>query len=317
MTLPDRSNSVAPSKLDLRSLIVFYYVASEESITAAAEKLFLTQPTITYHIRSLERDVGLKLLDIKKQKVALTRAGAGLFRYVGEIYQQMINAEKFLENFKEASLRIGISTTCCSGATPAACAFEKLFPGVRLVVRSCPSFEVAEEVLNYRVDLGIVVSADYANPKLKSIPISSREKLVLVASPSSSIARKQHLDFVNLCGYPLILGPETSVTRRIILNRIRNGGCHTPVPVIVEANSPEWSMHLVENGEGVGLYHHKTVEKAVAEGRLKLLPLSSEIWVGVEALVRADAPEHRLAERFISLAKEAFAAGREKRATER
>jgi len=62
---------VAPSKLDLHSLIVFYYVASEESITAAAEKLFLTQPTITYHIRSLERGVGLKLLDVKKQPVAL------------------------------------------------------------------------------------------------------------------------------------------------------------------------------------------------------------------------------------------------------
>jgi len=68
---------MAPSRLDLHSLIVFYFVANEESITAAAEKLCLTQPTVTYHIRSLERNVGLKLLDIRRQKVSLTQAGTG------------------------------------------------------------------------------------------------------------------------------------------------------------------------------------------------------------------------------------------------
>ena len=78
---------MAPSKLDLHSLIVYYYVASEGSITAAADKLCLTQPTVTYHIRCLERNVGLKLLDIKRQKVSLTQAGDGLFQYVKEIQQ--------------------------------------------------------------------------------------------------------------------------------------------------------------------------------------------------------------------------------------
>ena len=297
---------MAPLKLDLHSLIVFYYVASEESITAAADKLFLTQPTVTYHIRSLERNVGLKLLDIKKQKVVLTQAGAGLLRYVSEIYQQMTSAEKFLENLKEASLRVGISTTFSTCVASAASAFEKLFPRVKLVIRSCSSFEVAEDVLNYLVDLGVVVSMDYGNPKLKSIPVSSREKLVLVASPSSSIARKQRLELVNLCGYPLILGPETSATRRIILRKLMTGGCHMPTPIIVEVNSSEWGIHLVENGEGVGLHHIKSVEKAIAEGRLKVLPLSGDIWVGVDALLRTDAPEYPMAEKFVSLVREAF-----------
>jgi DNA-binding transcriptional LysR family regulator len=299
---------MAPSKLDLHSLIVFYYVASEESITAAADKLFLTQPTVTYHIRSLERNVGLKLLDIKKQKVVLTQAGAGLFRYVGEIYQQMTSAEKFLENLKEASLRVGISTTFSTCMASAVSAFEKLFPRVKLVIKSCSSFEVAENVLNYQVDLGVVVSMDYGNPKLKSIPVSSREKLVLVASPSSSIARKQRLALVNLCGYPLILGPETSATRRIILRKLMTGGCHMPAPIVVEVNSSEWGIHLVENGEGVGLHHIRSVEKAIAEGRLKILPLSGEIYVGVDALLRTDAPEHPMAKKFMSLVREAFEA---------
>jgi len=296
---------MTPSKLDLHSLIVFYYVASEESITAAADKLCLTQPTVTYHVRSLERNVGLKLLDMKRQKIFLTRAGAGLFKYVREIYHQMTSAEKYLENLKEASLRVGIATTFSTCVASAASAFEKLYPRVKLIIRSSSSYEVVEDVLNSQVDLGVVVSMDYGNPKLKSIKLSSRQKLVLVASTSSSIAQRERLEYVNLCGYPLILGPETSATRQIILKKLRVGGCAMPSPIIVEVNSSEWGINLVENGEGVGLHHIMSVERAIAEGRLKVLPLSGDIFVGVDAILRADAPEHPVAERFISLVREA------------
>ncbi len=294
-----------PSKLDLHGLIVFYYVASEKSITAAADKLCLTQPTVTYHIRSLERNVGLKLLDIKRQRIFLTRAGTGLFKYVREIYHQMTSAEKYLENLKEDSLRVGIATTFSTCVASAASAFKKLYPRVRLIIRSSSSYEVVEDVLNSQVDLGVVVSMDYDNPKLKSIALSSRERLVLIASPSSSIAQKERLEYVNLCGYPLILGPETSATRQIILNKLRVGGCSMPSPIIVEVNSSEWGISLVENGEGVGLQHIMGVERAVAEGWLKVLPLSGDIIIGVDAILRTDAPEHPMAEKFISLVREA------------
>jgi DNA-binding transcriptional LysR family regulator len=305
---------MTPLKLDLHSLIVFYYVASEESITAAADKLCLTQPTVTYHIRSLERNVGLKLLEIKRQKVVLTRAGSGLFKYVSEIHHQMNGAEKYLENLKEASLRVGISTTFSTCLASAASAFEKSYPHVKLIIKSASSFEIAEAVLNSEVDLGIVVSTDYGNPKLKSIMLSTQEQLVLVASPSSAIAQRPRLALFNLCGYPLILGPETSATRRIILKKLRVGGCHMPSPIIVEVNSSEWGINLVENGEGVGLHHIKSVERSISEGRLKILPLSGDIFVGVEGLLRADAPEHPMAEKFVSLVRGALEKKREKSA---
>lgn len=294
------------SKLDLHSLIVFYHVASEGSITAAAEKLCLTQPTVTYHIRSLEKNVGVKLLDIKKQKVFLTHAGKGLLRYVREIYQQMTGAERFLEGLKEASLRVGISATFSSTVALAAAAFKELYPHVRLIVRSTSSFEVVEDVLNSQVDLGIVVGVDYENHKLRQVELSPREKLMLVASPSSVISQKERIRLSDLCGYPMVLGPETSATRRILLNRLMTGGCHMPAPIIVEVNSLEWGMSLVVNGKGMSLYHSRDAEKEISEGRLKELVLSNDIWVAANALLRVDAPEHPMAEQFIALVKEAF-----------
>jgi len=288
----------------LHSLIVFYFAAKEESVTAAAEKLFLTQPTVTYHIRSLERNLGLKLLEVRRQKVSLTQAGAGLYKYVAEIYRQMTGAEKYLENLKEASLRVGISTTFSTCLVTAAAAFKKANPQVKLIIKSASSFEIAEAVQESEVDLGIVVSTDYGSSKLKTISLCSEQQMVLVASPSSPIAQRPKLAFVNLCGYPLVLGPETSATRRIILNRIRAGGCHMPSPIIVEVDSSEWGINLIENGEGVGFHHIKSVERSISEGRLKILPLDGDIYIGVEALLHADAPEHQMAQKFIATIKE-------------
>ncbi len=292
---------MASSRLDLHSLIVFYQVASEESITEAADKLFLTQPTVTYHIRALEKNIGLKLLDIKRQKVFLTQAGAGLYEYAREIYRQMKGAEQYLDNIKESSLRVGFSTTFSSCAARAASAFEKQYPGVKLIIRGSTSYEVMEDVLNSEVDFGIVVRTDYGNRKIKVVPLASEQKLVLVASPSNPISHRERLEYINLCGSPLVVGPETSATRQIMLKKLRVGGCALPSPIIIEVNNAEWGINLVENGGGVGLYHVESVERSISEGRLKELPVSTQITIGADAIIRSDAPEHPMVERFIGI----------------
>jgi DNA-binding transcriptional LysR family regulator len=77
-----------------------------------------------------------------------------------------------------------------------------------------------------------------------------------------------------------------------------------PSPIIVEVNNAEWGINLVENGDGVGLYHIKSVARPIAEGRLKILPLTGDILVGVEAILRTDAPRNPMADKFISLVKQ-------------
>ena len=297
---------MTPLKLDIQNLIVFYHVATEQSLTSAAEKLCVSQPTVTYHIKTLEANVGIKLFDVKKQKIILTRAGLGLLKYADEVYHQMIGAEKFLEDLKENNLRVGFCSTFSSTVAAAASTFEDLYPGVKLIVKNATSFEIAEDVADLQVDLGIVVSMDYKNAKLKSSPLSTRERLVLVASPSSLIFKKEKLDFLDICGYPLITGPETSATRRIILNKLKIRGCNLPTPILVEVNNPEWGKSLVENGKGMGLYHKKSIEKDISGGRLKVLPLPGDIFVGADVLVRTDAPEHTMTEQFITLVKKEF-----------
>ena len=294
-----------PPKYNLYHLIVFYFVASEKSITSAAEKLCLTQPAVTHHIKCLEKSASLKLLDVKKQKVCLTYAGEGLFQYAAEVYQQLVSAEKFVEDMKGASLHVGIAMSFSSTVASAASAFEELYPHVKLVVKTAPSFEVAQDVLSSEVELGVVVSMDYGIPKLRPIAISEG-KIVLVASPSNPIFQKEHMELRDLCDYSLILGPETSATRRVVFSRFEAEGLKVNPLIAVEVNSVEWGRDLVENGKGIGFYYVNNVEKEVSEGRLRVLPLVDDIRVGVDALVRRDAFLPPIAERFISLLREAF-----------
>jgi DNA-binding transcriptional LysR family regulator len=287
-------------------LIVFYFVGSEKSITSAAEKLCLTQPAVTHTIKRLEEAASIKLLDINRKRVCLTQAGEGFFQYAAEVYQQLISAEKFVEDMKEVSLHVGIAMSFSSTVASAAFSFEEFYPRVKLIVKNAPSFEVAQDVLNSQVELGVVVSMDYGIPKLKSITISPGGQVVLVASPSSPIFRKQNIELSDLCEYPLILGPETSATRRVVFNKFEAEGLRLDNFVAVEVNSVEWGRSLVESGRGVGLYYEKNVEKEVSEGRLRVLPVAGDMRVGADVLVRKDAFLSPMAEKFISLLRGAF-----------
>lgn len=71
--------------LDLRRLRVFLAVAEEQHFGAAAQRLFLSQPTVSHHVRTLERDLGVRLLNRDARAVTLTPAGALLARQAGQL----------------------------------------------------------------------------------------------------------------------------------------------------------------------------------------------------------------------------------------
>jgi DNA-binding transcriptional LysR family regulator len=290
-------------------LVVFYFVGSEKSITSAAEKLCLTQPSVTHHIKCLEKAASTKLIDVKRKRVCLTHAGEGLFKYAAEVHHQLIGAEKFLEDLKGASLRVGIAMSLSSTAASAAASFEKRYPHVRLIVKNAPSFEIAQDILNSQVELGVVVSMDYAIPDLRSITISEGGKVVLVAAPSNPIFQKKNMELNDLCNYPLILGPDTSAVRRLIFSKLEAEGVKLDELVAVEVNSVEWARSLVKNGTGIGFENIRNIEKEISEGQLRVLPLTDAMRIGADVLIRKDAFLSPIAERFISLLRVAFQNG--------
>jgi LysR family hydrogen peroxide-inducible transcriptional activator len=128
----------------------------------AAEKCFVTQPTLSMQLQKLEEELGVKLFDRTKQPVIPTEIGTRIIAQArvvlreAERIQQMINSEK---NVMTGELRIGIIPTLAPYVLPTL--FKQIrtkYPQLELVIKETITEEVIHELKNNRLDCGLVVT---------------------------------------------------------------------------------------------------------------------------------------------------------------
>ncbi len=271
--------------LDAHQLIVFYYVVTTESISIAAEQLGLTQPTVSYHLKSLEQYAGVKLFNIKKQRVVLTKAGQDLYQYSKEIWTQLNKIDKYFNSLKVRPTAIGVTPLLHSQVTAALSKLFKVHPKVNIDLLIENSTQIVQKVSDMEVDIGIVLSTDYGNSKVKFIRVSDSERLVLVASPNIPLAKKKQVEWAGLVSYPIICGAPGSLLHRLVADKFQQAGILTPPLIIVNTLSTDVLKVFVKEGNTLGLWHIKDVESDVAAGELKILPLSEDILVPIDFVI--------------------------------
>lgn len=179
---------------------------------------------------------------------------------------------------------------------------------MKLRIRNGPSYQIFDELIDLQHDIAVVVSLNYHTRKLRAVRVSNGERLVLVTLPSSSIFSKEALTLAEVCDSPLLLPPEKSATREVLLKRFEAERAKLRPSILVETDYLECAKRLAEEGRGIALMHVTNVEREIAEGKLKILPLADDIKIGVDALVHRDVPLPPIGRKFISLVKEAFQA---------
>jgi DNA-binding transcriptional LysR family regulator len=295
-------------KLDPYHLLVFYFVANAKSISSAAKELFLTQPTVTGHIKALEDSVNIKLIEIRSQRVNLTPAGEGLFQYTKELYQDLLDADRFIELMKESSLNIGISLLFTNLIAPVIkTMFDDLYPSAKLTIKSDEAFVLVQDVLAAKLDLAIVPRLDYGNPKLSNIGIIDEVKLAFYTSSTNPIFQKERIEWQDIYSYPLIMGTETSAVRKIALTKLKAEGLTmTPRlgPGIV--SNTALIRKVVQSGNYVSLALAKDIEDELHARKLRIIPAPSEIWIGADAVLHRNTFISPMIKKFLSLTREAF-----------
>lgn len=290
--------------LNPNDLIIFYFVAKEKSLSSAAEKVFLTQPAVTYHIQSLEDYTGVKLLEFKKRQVNLTPHGKELLKYAEEIYRQLTNAEMFVKSVRESSLRAGIASMYISSLGPVIKRMFKEHPEVKLTVKSGDTHEMAKAVLDAQLDLAIIPQFDYDKTRLNGIPVSPPQQIVCFASYNQFI-QKEPLPWREIGNYHLVLGPEGTVIRKVISDKMEEQGLEMK-RFVTEVNSVEWCKTLVEDGKGISFTIIPDIENQIAERRLKLVKLEEDMYLTAEAIMRSGTFVSTAIEEFIAMVKQAF-----------
>ncbi len=201
--------------MDIHHLRVFLSVFKTRSFSKAAVELHLAQPTVSEHIRSLERELNCNLFERVGRKVIPTREAEVLHDHALELVEKTDSVKSAIGRLQKdvsGELIIGASTIPGTYLLPELMAdFKRRHPGVSFQVRAGDSLEIVRQVASHHILLGIVGSK-IVDTRIQYTPLLEDE-LIVVAAPSFPLKRGK-LSPGDLCNYPMVLREDGSGTRR-------------------------------------------------------------------------------------------------------
>lgn len=270
---------------DLRKLEAFCRVYELRSFSKAGDALFLSQPTVSAHVQSLEKEVGVRLLDRLGRTVLPTPAGELLYRYCQRAFAELEAADAEINRLMgEVAGRIllGASTIPAGYILPCAVSsFLQKHPKVQLDLHVGDSLQICRMVAEGALMLG-VVGAKEELPDLH-YDMLGEDRLVIVCSPNWL---KKRSGDVNCSGFSCfsmedalswdwIMREEGSGTRKALMESVIQAG-YAPRELrsVLHVDSAQAAMRYAELGLGVTILSEVVVEEALREKRLLALSVA-------------------------------------------
>lgn len=257
--------------MDIHRLEVFCKLVELQSFTKAADAVFLTQPTVSEHIRALEETVGEKLVDRLGREVLPTPAGKILYQYARRIIQIRDEAIQALQKFRgnlAGHLLIGASTIPGTYILPGCIgSFKSKHPSIQITLKISSSGEVAERVLDGSMELGLI-GAKWDDRRIVSEEIFSDE-LILAVYPDHPLAQSKEVDLSALSDQPFILRERGSGTRMVMSRALEAAGFDpATLKVVAEMGSTEAVRQGIKARIGISILSSKAVAEDLERGTL-------------------------------------------------
>ena len=262
--------------MDLHQIEIFCTLLKLRSFSKAAESLYLTQPTVSGHIKNLESDLGVKLLDRLGKRVIPTEEGEVLYRYGLKLLALRDDARQEIQGISgtmSGLLKIGGSTIPGAYVLPSLIgAFKKKYPSASIQLLIDDTAKVAEAVVHGDLNIG-VVGARVAEPHLETHPFL-KDELVVAVPAGHRWARKKVLTVEELDEEPFIMRESGSGTRHIIEERFAKAGASlADLNTVAVVGSSDAVRQAVKAGLGVSILSIRALQDDVQAGRLFALRL--------------------------------------------
>jgi aminoethylphosphonate catabolism LysR family transcriptional regulator len=232
------------------NLRAFHAVASHRSFTRAAERLGVTQPTLSAQVKALEETYGVALFDRRGRSVAVTSLGEQLLDITRRLFLLEEEADELLSRARD--LTAGHLRVAAGGpyyAVPLLAAFGARYPGVHISLSIGNSEEVLDALLRYRADVAVISDLE-PDARLEAMPYAEH-RLVVVVPRQHPWARARGIRLRDLAGQPMVLREIGSKTRRLFEQAIAKAKV-TP-RVVMEIESREAVSEAVAAGLGIGV----------------------------------------------------------------
>jgi DNA-binding transcriptional LysR family regulator len=257
--------------MDLRRLEIFVKVAELGSFSRAAEALFLTQPTVSEHVRALEDALGVQLLDRLGRGATPTPAGTLLLGYARHMLALAREATQAIEQFQgrvAGELTVGGSTIPGEYVVPELIGgFRGKYPDVRVALLIGSSREVQSWVEDGRVEIGVVGAAP-SGRVLEGRQLMADELVVVVGAEHPWATRKT-VSLDDLKAEPLIVRERGSGSRQTFEQALETVGQDlADFRIVGEIASTQAIKQAVRAGVGVSLISRRAVEDECRAGLL-------------------------------------------------
>jgi LysR family transcriptional regulator, cyn operon transcriptional activator len=256
--------------MELRHLRYFDAVAETLNFTRAAERLHVTQSTLSHQIKQLEDELGTALFDRSAKRVRLTEAGEILRSHMTPALEQIDLGLKALRSPGEAitgSIRLGTTPSFNTQMVPQCVAtLLKSYPGIQVTVEELSAGQILKRLRSGHLDMAVSYPPGEGSD-LWFEPLYN-EELRLIVGIRHPLARRRRVRMAELHNVRMVLLPGTFLTRKLLDDCFAAAGAK-PV-VAAQLNSVAPMIELIRQTELAGIIP----ESAVAQSaELRVIPL--------------------------------------------
>ena len=239
-----------------------------KKITAVAEALKLKQPTVTFHLKAMEKDFGLKLFESRSGKLILTEAGEALYHYASKINALALEAARVVKEYDlgKGTIKIGASYVPATYLLPSIISNytrQNSMLSISLKVKTSPL--VLDMLQKHEIDIGIISCEPFQFPNIISQALLE-EEMVIFFSIKHPLATEAFLNPELLAKSSLILHGEKSSTRSITLTWLENSSVKPNTQI--EIDSLEAIKHTVLQGNHISVISKLAIQQELNEGSL-------------------------------------------------
>jgi DNA-binding transcriptional LysR family regulator len=214
-------SSVAYKHNRLQQLRGFCYAAQTGSMSKAAEKLYLSQPSVSLQIKALERELDAQLFERKGPRIALTPDGAHLLELARPLVDGIDRLTETFASLRDSEER-GVVNLAAGGSTiqyilpPFVEQYTREYPRVDLRLHNVTGKAGLVALRNGEADFAVGPMLD-TPPDIAFQPLFSYEPM-LIAAVDHPLTQRKRISLKDICRYPLILPPQNQSTYRFVEN---------------------------------------------------------------------------------------------------
>lgn len=299
--------------MNLKQLEAFVHVAEGGSFSKAAKELFLTQPTISAHVSSLEKELSARLFIRNTKEVSLSEDGKELYRYA----RQMVELEKKIEERfgprgeeEKKCITIAASTIPAQYLLPQILIrFREKYPNEMLKITETDSSEVVMQIVEHMADIGFTGTV-LEKKHCRYIPFYKDDLAVITPNTEKYRGLKRaeggSIDWIKK--EHLILREEGSGTRKEAEKQLKAAGLEiSSLDVIASIGNQEAIKKSVKQGMGITILSRLAAEDEESEGQLLTfaIPMADK-GRDINLVYNKNYQLSHSAERFIKVVKEIY-----------